>query len=82
MKINIRQEQKADYKQVAKLIKSAFEASDLGHNEEQDLVDRLRKSDSFIPELSLIAAVENKIVGHILFSEIKIKNRTIENIPR
>ena len=34
----------------------------------------LRNSDSFIPELSLVAVKDNKIVGYILFTKIKIEN--------
>ena len=41
---------------------------------EQDLVVALRNSDSFIPELSLIAVKEDKIIGYILFTKIKIGN--------
>ena len=46
----------------------------MSDHKEQFLVQRLRKSDAFIPELSLIAENENKIVGHILLTKLKIKN--------
>jgi len=36
------------------------------------LIDKIRAGDSFIPELSLVAELEGEIVGHILFSKIKI----------
>jgi predicted N-acetyltransferase YhbS len=32
---------------------------------------------TFIPEISLVAVVNDKIVGHILFSKIKIKGDDI-----
>ena len=32
----------------------------------------LRKGNSFVPELSLVAIKDNKIVGYILFTKIKI----------
>ena len=38
------------------------------------MVERLRKSDAFIPQLSLVAIVENQVVGHILLSKIHIDN--------
>lgn len=34
----------------------------------------MRTSKAFIPELSLVAEVETKIVGHILLPKLKIKN--------
>ena len=37
------------------------------------LVEKLRKSEAFVPELSLVAEIENNIVGHILLTKIKIK---------
>ena len=39
---------------------------------EQYLVERLRNSDTFIPELSLVAEIDNQIVGYILLSKISI----------
>lgn len=41
---------------------------------EQFLVARLRKSPDFVPELSIVAEIEGKIVGYILLSKIKIEN--------
>lgn len=46
----------------------------MSDHKEQFLVKRLRKSNAFIPELSIIAETENKIVGHIFLTNLKIKN--------
>ena len=70
--IKIRQENEKDYKEVYDLIKLAFETAEQSDGNEQDLVVNLRKSKSFIPELSLVAIDKGKIVGHILFTKIKI----------
>ncbi len=70
--LEIRQENKNDYEQVYNVVKTAFENAEHSDGNEQDLVNNLRKSDSFIPELSLVAVKDNKIVGHILFTKIKI----------
>lgn len=44
-------------------------------HQEQFLVEKLRESAAFIPELSLVAEDENGIIaGHILFTKIKIVN--------
>ncbi|SEW53445.1 GNAT family N-acetyltransferase [Chitinophaga arvensicola] len=65
---NIRQEQPADYNAVYDLHHAAFKQED-----EARLVDALRKNTTaFIPELSLVASINNTVVGHILFTKINI----------
>ncbi len=76
MEIKLRQENENDYKSVFQLIEKAFEKEEYSDHKEQFLVERLRKSDAFIPELSIVAEVENKIVGHILFTKLEIKNES------
>lgn len=39
---------------------------------EPRLVDAIRLSEDFIPELSLVAEADGRVVGHILFSRIFI----------
>lgn len=72
--MTIRQETSKDYEKVFNLIKSAFKDADFADYTEQFLVERLRKSDAFIPELSMVAEIEGEVVGHILLTKIKIKN--------
>lgn len=72
----IRQEQPDDYDKVYNVIKKAFLEAEHSDGNEQELVTALRKSKSFIPELSLVAVEQENIVGHILFTEIKIGNQT------
>ena len=74
MAIIIREERPEDRKFVFNVIKKAFESAEHSDQSEQFLVDRLRKSQAFIPELSLIAAINDKIIGHILLSKIEILN--------
>ncbi len=78
MNIAIRQEKAEDFKAVFNLIEKAFESEKLSDHREQFLVERLRKSRAFIPELSIIAEFENKIVGHILLTKLIIKNNQEE----
>lgn len=70
--LEIRQEDKKDYEEVYNVIKTAFETAEHSDGNEQDLVVDLRKSNNFIPELSLVAEMDNKIVGYVLFTKIKI----------
>lgn len=69
MNIQIRQEYKDDFKAIDEVNNSAF-----GQDNEAKLVGLLRNTDAFVPELSLVAILDNKIVGHILFTKIKIKD--------
>ncbi len=67
MGVIIRKEEERDYKRVYEVNRLAFQQED-----ESQLVVNLRKSDNFVPELSLVAEVGNEVVGHILFTRIKI----------
>jgi len=74
MELTIRKEEPRDFNAVFNLIEKAFESEKMSDHKEQFLVERLRKSDAFIPELSMVAENDNKIVGHILLTKLKIKN--------
>ncbi len=78
MEITIRKEESKDIDIVFNLIEKAFESEQMSDHTEHFLVERLRKSDAFIPELSMVAEIAGKIVGHILISKLKIKNEINE----
>ncbi|MBO9620427.1 MAG: N-acetyltransferase [Niabella sp.] len=67
MDVLIRAERMGDLKAIADVNETAF-----GRMEEANLVEQLRHSEAFIPELSLIAEQHSEILGHILFTKIKI----------
>lgn len=69
MSLTIRQEQPQDSDTVYQINKQAF-----AQDAEAKLVDALRNSDAFVPELSLVAELDSQIVGHILFTKIQIVN--------
>ena len=78
MELTVRKENAEDFKAVFNLIEKAFENEQMSDHKEQFLVERLRKSNAFVPELSMVAETENKIVGHILLTTLKIKNEQNE----
>lgn len=67
MDLKIRQENRDDIKEIYEINSLAF-----GRENEAKLVDLLRASANFVPELSLVATIDNKLVGHILFTKVKI----------
>ena len=71
----IRQETPKDYDAVYALVKEAFEKAPHRDGNEQDLVAALRRSDAFVPALSLVAEREGRIVGYILFTELRVAGR-------
>lgn len=77
MRTIIRQETESDWEEVCKVIKKAFETVGYSDHDEHNLVNRLRKSDSFIPELSLVAERDEEIIGYILFTKINVNKETL-----
>lgn len=72
--MRIRQEISKDYNEVYDVVKEAFKAAEHRDGNEQDLVAALRNGEAFVPELSLVAEIDGKIAGHILFTEGKVGN--------
>lgn len=73
MNIRIRQERNGERMTVCKLVETAFADMKESDHQEHHLVYRLHQSDTFIPELSLVAETdEGKIVGYILLTKVEI----------
>ncbi len=72
MNITIRKEEEKDYKKVYEVNLLAFQQEN-----ESKLIEKIRKGENFVPELSLVAEIGDEIVGHILFSRIKIVGDSI-----
>ena len=68
----IRKEEPKDYEIVYSVVKDAFDSAEHSDGNEQDLVNALRKGESLIPELSLVAEINGKIVGHIMFTRAMV----------
>ena len=75
MEINIRHETANDYLGIKKVNDLAF-----GQPVEGLMVEKLRKNPDFIEKLSIVAEVNEKVVGHILFFSIKVKDNTLEHV--
>lgn len=59
----IRAERPGDEQAIAQTVEAAFESPT-----EARLVDAIRASAGFVPELSLVAELEARIVGHVMIS--------------
>jgi putative acetyltransferase len=61
--MQIRPETEADYDAIAKVTAAAF-----GQQDEARLVEAIRASEEFLPELTLVAEDDERIVGHVMYS--------------
>lgn len=73
-KVNIRPEWPTDADSVFRLHYEAFG----GREEEPEMAERVRASEGYIPELSLIATEKNgSLIGHALFSKAEVVNEDL-----
>lgn len=70
--MEIRKEYPEDRREVYELIKKSFSNAEYSDGNEHEFAEALRNGGSFIPELSLIAVENGKIIGHILFTKVYI----------
>jgi putative acetyltransferase len=67
--IKVRAEVADDFNAIDVVNLSAFEGE-----AEAQLVSELRNSAGFVPDLSLVAELNGRIVGHVVLSKVKLKN--------
>ena len=72
--VHIRKETPEDYQWVVKLTERAFKNRPFSDGNEGKLVAKLRQAPTFIGRLSLVAEIKGLVVGHILFTPIRIEN--------
>lgn len=70
--VSIRQEKPADFSAIKSILQLAFANEEHSDQTEDLLVERLRRSSAYIPELALVATIDDKVVGHILLTKIQI----------
>lgn len=68
MKFEVRPETQQDQAAVRDVLVEAF-----GQSDEADLVDALRRSSAFVPELSLVGVAGDAVVGQILFTRLHVR---------
>ncbi|MGN1369056.1 MAG: GNAT family N-acetyltransferase [Aristaeellaceae bacterium] len=74
--ITIRPEEHRDYKAIVSLILRSFQEG-TNYSDGTDiiaLVEEIRDSEYYIPELSFVAELDNQIVGHFLFSKFPLSS--------
>lgn len=72
--ITIRPEEHKDYKNIVSLILRSFREG-TNYSDGTDiiaLVEEIRDSENYIPELSFVAELDGEIVGHFLFSHFPL----------
>jgi len=69
----IRKETPNDYEEVYTMVKQAFATADYSDGTEQDYLNAIRKKDTFISKLSLVAQTNDKIVGQIVLYKMQIQ---------
>ena len=65
--LRIRAEAADDHAAIAQVVEAAF-----GSPAETALVDGIRASTNFIPELALVAQLEGRVVGHVMISYVAL----------
>lgn len=74
--VRIRQETHKDYKEIISLILRSFrEGTDYSDGTDIiALIEEIRDSEYYIPELSFVAELDGKLVGHFLFSRFPLSS--------
>ena len=67
--VTVRPEQPADFEAVQQTVHLAF-----GRVNEAELVERLRESQYYVPELALVAEHDGDIVGHVMLTYVELRD--------
>ena len=64
-------ERPGDHPAIRRVVRAAFES-----DSEADLVERIRASEGYIPDLSVVAVADGEIVGHAMISRVGLVDGT------
>lgn len=67
--VTIRAERDDDLPAIRRVVTDAFEST-----VEADLVDRIRASPEYVPEMALVAVVAGEVVGHVMVSDAQVRD--------
>lgn len=73
--VEFRREEDSDRDQVYRIHQDAFQ-----RNDEADLVEKLRKNEQFDSNLSFVTVVNEKILGHSLFTPVQITGKALSSL--
>lgn len=79
--IEVRREEPKDHRAVEELTREAFWDLYVPGCDEHYLVHLLREHGDFIPELDLVAEVEGRIVGNIMYTRAKLLDQEGNKVP-
>jgi putative acetyltransferase len=65
----VRPERAGDHDAIRQVVAAAF-----GSAAEADLVERIRASSEYVPELALVAELDGRVVGHVMVSGAALRN--------
>ncbi|MEO3745955.1 N-acetyltransferase [Plantactinospora sp. B5E13] len=71
--VRLRPEQQSDSAVIRRLVALAFARPDGGVPAEVRLVEALRGSDAWLPELSMVAEVDGELVGYALLTRVRVQ---------
>ncbi|SCL15720.1 putative acetyltransferase [Micromonospora rhizosphaerae] len=70
--LRLRPEDPADEAPVARVLAAAFARPDVATPPEVELVEELRHSDAWIPELAIVAEYGGEVVGYALLTRVRV----------
>ncbi|WP_319459263.1 N-acetyltransferase [Micromonospora sp. RTP1Z1] len=72
--LRLRPEDPADEAPVARVLAAAFARPDVASPPEVGLVEELRHSDAWIPELAMVAEHGGEVVGYALLTRVRVRS--------
>jgi predicted N-acetyltransferase YhbS len=70
--IEIREERSTDAAAIAALIEACYRDVPYSNHREHSMVERLRGSAAYVPQLSLVAEIGGTLAGHVMMTRIRI----------